>query len=644
MAAVTHPVPRSRQRRRQPVLGFALAAGVAAATALPAQETLHVPEEDVGVATLEARREAQRAAAADLGVPHDFRFADRREASGITFTHRIVEDAARHWKPVHYDHGNGVAVADVDGDGRLDLYFTTQVGGNELWRNLGDGRFENTTARAGVGLDERISVAASFGDVDNDGDPDLFVTTVRMGNVLFENRGDGRFRDVSAEAGVDYSGHSSGAVFLDYDRDGLLDLLVVNVGRYTTDRKGKGGYYIGLPDAFFGHLKPERAERSILYRNLGQNRFADVSQEVGLVDESWSGDATFTDLDRDGYPELYVLSMQGDDHYWADRDGKGFVDRTADLFPKTPWGAMGVDFFDYDNDGDLDLFVTDMHSDMAEEVGPDRETKKSTPPNPEEHYSDAENNILGNAFYENLGEGRFRERSDELGLENYWPWGLSTGDLNADGFEDVFIASSMNYPFRYGFNSLLLNDRGKRFVDLALPLGVEPRAGDRFFKPWFELDCDALDLAHPLCEGRSGRLVVTGTLGTRSSALFDLDGDGDLDIVTSEFNAEPQIMVSSLAQNGEVHWLEIALEGRESNRDGLGARVTVHLENRTLTRFHDGKSGYLAQSSMPLHFGLGEASSVSRIEIQWPSGVNQTVAGPVAANRRLVITETSDPD
>src|SRR4030095_6286890 len=146
--------------------------------------------------------------------------------------------ALKWWKPAHYDHGTALAVADVDGDGRPDLYFVNQLGANQLWRNLGGGQFEDITARAGVALEGRIHAGASFADVDNDGDPDLFVTTVRMGNVLFENLGGGRFRDITREAAVDYTGHSSGSIFFDFNNDGLLDLFVANVGRYTTDRRG----------------------------------------------------------------------------------------------------------------------------------------------------------------------------------------------------------------------------------------------------------------------------------------------------------------------------------------------------------------------------------------------------------------------
>ena len=135
--------------------------------------------------------------------------------------------------------------------------------------------------------------------------------------------------------------------------------------------------------------------------------------------------------------------------------------------------------------------------------------------------------MLGNSFFHNEGDGNFREISDQINAENYWPWGLSVGDLNADGYEDAFLASSMNYPWRYGVNSVLLNNRDGRTSTL-----------------WFELDCDGEDQSHPGCADRTGRIEVFGALGSRSSAIFDLDNDGDLDIVTNDFHSEPMVLVS----------------------------------------------------------------------------------------------------
>ena len=192
---------------------------------------VRTPNPDVGVDALAARQKAQREAVNGSQVPHDFQFSDKLEASGITFVHRIVEDAGKHYKAVHYDHGTGVAVADVDGDGRYDLYFVNQVGGSELWKNAGGGRFQNITREAGVALADRIGVAASFADTDNDGDEDLFVTTVRGGNALFENDGKGRFKDISKLVGpaIQLPQVSRGLAMGDLFNDGRVDIVIENL-------------------------------------------------------------------------------------------------------------------------------------------------------------------------------------------------------------------------------------------------------------------------------------------------------------------------------------------------------------------------------------------------------------------------------
>jgi hypothetical protein len=611
--------------------------GVAAAQ-LPQVRT---PDPDLGVNTLNARAQAQRATVDRFTVVYDFQFTDRVKESGISFVHRIVDDAGRDYKPVHYDHGNGVAVADVDGDGLPDIYFTNQLGGNQLWKNLGGGRFSDITRAAGVALADRISVTASFADIDNDGDQDLFVTTVRGGNVLFENDGMGHFVDISKAAGVDHVGHSSGAVFFDVDHDGLLDLYVCNVGQYTIDQQGRGGAFVGMSDGFSGHLHPDRTETAILYKNLGGRRFKDVTREMGLGDAGWSGDASVADLNGDGFADLYALNMQGANHYFENQGGRRFIDRTAEVFPRTSWGAMGIKFFDYDNDGRPDLLVTDMHSDMSQTVGPDREKLKSQMLwTPDFLQGDEKKFIFGNSFFHNLGASKMEEISDRVGVENYWPWGPSVGDVNADGWQDVFIAASMDYPHRYGINTMLLNNRGEKFLDSEFILGIEPRRGGRTHTPWFELDCSTLPgSSADECKRRTGKITVMAPLGSRSSVIFDLDQDGDLDLVTNDFNSEPQVLISNLAQRRTVHWLGVALTGTTSNRNGLGATVRVSVAGRVLTQWNDGKSGYLAQSVLPLYFGLGDAAAVDRVEVDWPSGRRQVITTGLTPNTTLRLTE-----
>ena len=614
---------------------------------------LPFPEEIIDPAWLDSLRQAQLETVGQFDVFREFAFADGREESAISFRHRITPDSGRDYRPNHYDHGNGVAIADVDGDGFHDIYFVTQLGGNELWRNLGGGRFENITQRAGVAVADPVGVSASFADIDNDGDPDLYVTALRESNRLFENDGTGTFTDISEQAGLDYKGHPSGAVFFDYNGDGLLDLFLSTVGQYTTETLKRAGraissgsdggdykYYSGFDDGFSGHLKPERTEVSVLFENDGGNRFVDVSEKAGLTDSGWSGAASPIDVNEDGWQDLYVLNMQGHDSYYENVEGKHYVDKSREVFPKTPWGSMGVKVFDYDNDGAMDLFITDMHSDMSENIDVEREKLKSRMRWTEDFLQGGGNSIFGNAFYRNKGDGQFEEISDQLGAENYWPWGFSVGDLNADGYEDVFIASSMNYPFRYSVNSVLLNNRGERFLDSEFILGVEPRRDGRTAQPWFELECSWKDRNHRHCQDRKGDLVVWGALGSRSSAIFDLDDDGDLDIVTNDFNSEPMVLISNLSEKKQrLSFLKVELIGTASNRNGLGATVQVQTGSQTYTKVHDGQSGYLTQSLYPLYFGLGDAETVDQIAVRWPSGRQQTVSGPIAVNSLFKVTE-----
>jgi hypothetical protein len=622
------------------MLGARVGGGAAGAQIGGGAAIRYVPDDLQDTSWLKKLAAAQAKAVEGVKTFHDFTFTDRRSESGITFQHHIVADAGKTYKAAHYDHGNGLAIADVDGDARTDIYFVNQVGGNQLWRNAGGGKFEDITASAGVAVPDRVSVTASFADIDNDGDADLYVTTVRGGNLLFENDGKGRFRDITAAAGLAYVGHSSGAVFFDYDRDGRLDLFLVNVGRYTTNTVAGDGYkyYVAFEDAFSGHLKPERAERSILYHNEGANRFVDASKRMGIVDLSFTGDATALDGNDDGWLDLYLTNMEGDDQYYENAAGKTFVRKSRQVFPRTSWGSMGIKVFDFNNDGRLDIFVTDMHSDMSQTIPPEQEKLKSTMKWPVSFRGTGKTSIWGNSFFVKEGPNKFREVSDDIGAENYCPWGPSVGDLNADGFDDAFIASGMNYPERYMINSVKLNDGGRRFVDAEFVLGIEPRSGG-VSTPFFELDASGKDRNHKDAQGEAGRVAIWGARGTRSSAIFDLDADGDLDIVTNDFNAAPMVLISNLSEKTQVRYVAVQLTGSSSNRNGLGAVVKVMAGGATYTRVFDGNSGYLSHGLYPLYFGLSGAQAIDGIEVQWPSGKTQTVTGPFRINSTVDVRE-----
>ncbi len=637
------------------IAAFSWATPAHAADSAPPRSVLNpFGQTETTLQALEQNRKRQIEGATNWTTFHNFTFTDRREASGIRFQQRPVADGAKTYKAVHYDHGTGLAVADVDADGRHDLYFVNQIGSNQLWRNLGGGRFEDITASAGVGLTNKVGVGASFADIDNDGLPDLFVTTVRMGNVLFRNLGGGRFEDITVASGLatPKPAHSSGSVFFDFDRDGRLDLFVCNVGVYTRNEKGRDGSYLGRSDAFQGWQFPARDEASVLYRNLGGGKFQDVSKDLGLVHRGWSGDATACDVNEDGFPDLYVLSMSGEDRYYENDGGKRFVEKTATHFPKTPWGAMGVKFFDVNLDGRMDLYVTDMHSDMtgAQIRAGDQDfsqafDKQKSDPWCSAEWSPAQQQraaqcIRGNAFYLNQGQGAFLEVSGKMGAETYWPWGISVADFNADGFEDVFVTAGMGYPLRYAANSLLLNDGGQHFLDAEFVVGLEPRPNQGIEKEFFTLECSGEDARHPLCRERTGSWSVIGTTSSRSSVAMDLDGDGDLDLITNEWSDSPRVLTSNRSEQAALHYVEVHLVGNTSNRDALGATVKVRCGPTTYTRYHDGKSGYLSQSALPLYFGLGGATAIDQIEIAWPSGRKQVLSQGIPVNTRFRIVES----
>jgi hypothetical protein len=330
--------------------------------------------------------------------------------------------------------------------------------------------------------------------------------------------------------------------------------------------------------------------------------------------------------------------MEGDDQYYENVGGTRFVKKSRVLFPRTSWGSMGIKMFDFNNDGRLDIFVTDMHSDMSQPTGPERDKLKSEMKWPVSFRGTGKTSIWGNSFFLKEGPGRYREVSDAIGAENYCPWGPSVGDLNADGYDDVFITAGMNYPERYMINSVKLNDRGQRFADAEFAVGVEPRSGG-LATPFFELDASGKDKNHKDAMGETGRIAIWGARGSRSAAIFDLDGDGDLDIVTNEFNAAPMVLVSNLTEKTRVHYVAVRLAGSSSNRSALGAIVKLTAGGSTYTKVLDGNTGYLSHGVYPLYFGLGPAESVDSIEVTWPTGKKQMVPGPIRVNSTIEVQE-----
>jgi enediyne biosynthesis protein E4 len=570
------------------------------------------------------------------GSDHTPGFRNVLAESGITFTMSFLPtEQGDTFKVNLYDHGSGVAVADFDNDGHDDIYFINQLGPNALYRNRGDGTFEDVTARAGVALGDRICVGAAFADFDNDGFQDLFVTSTRGGNVCFRNKGDGTFEDVTDNVGLKHVGHSQMAIFFDFDGDGWLDLLVLQTARWTTDwYDSQFRYFRGKSSV--PETATSRPEINILYRNVAVDpadprkgrRFEDVTDKAGLAGRGWSADATVFDYDGDGRPDVLITSMFGRSQLYRNQGDGTFTDVTLAVLGKTPWGGMGARAFDFNNDGRLDLYIVDMHSDMwmPHTMDPKLvEPKKRypnllgrfledglVPPEAERVFGDMvkvryEEVVFGNAFYKSLGGGTYEEISGPANLETFWPWGIGVGDFDNDGYQDVFVPAGMGHPYWYWPNSLLMNKGDETFDDRAVHEGVEPPA-DIYFT--------------------DSRMHARGVRSSRSVAIADFNGDGRLDMIVNNFNAEPYYFRNQFPQKNYVAWRLTGDPRKACNRDAVGATVTLYMGNEVMIREVAPIGGYLAQSSRTLHFGLGERTRVDRAEIRWPNGKTLRMDNP----------------
>ena len=546
-------------------------------------------------------------AGADPTPPH-ITFTDVTKEAGVQFRHVHGGSGEKNYIETM---GSGACWFDYDGDGDIDLYAvnSSELPGykgddkpfSHLYRNEGGGRFKDVTAEAGVGH-RGYGMGCTAGDIENDGDIDLYVTNFGP-NVLYRNEGGGRFKDVTSEAGVGDPRWSASAAFADIDNDGDLDLYVTNYLDFTLDNnkycgQKKPGYraychpdeYNGVPDT--------------LYRNRGDGRFDDVSAAAGVADPIGKGlGVVFTDLNDDGWVDIYIANDKTINFTYLNQRNGTFKDISVTSgagFSESgmPQAGMGTDAADVNGDGRFDLVVTNL----------DYETNELYINNGDLTFTDA-------TFHAGLAEPSFLKVG----------FGADFLDHDNDGDKDLLVANGHIIDNIHLYRdqvtyaqspTMLSNDGTGRFVDVTRSLG------ETFTRP------------------KVGRGLAVG----------DIDDDGDLDVLIVNNNAEAELFRNdggNAPGSGGGHWLMVKLRGTRSNRNGIGARVRVMtrdakgVERWQVDEVRAGSS-YLSQHDTRLHFGLGAAAAVGTLEIRWPGGGVQTLKD-VKADQILTVTEAANP-
>jgi tetratricopeptide (TPR) repeat protein len=605
---------RKARRNRRLVLAAAalVAVSAAAAVLLRPRPAPYTPGTDTG-AHDEITRDLARSRPA--GFP-EVRFTDAAAETGLVFRHF---DGTRSTQ-LPEDMGSGLAWGDYDGDGDPDLFLVNEDGPltlspgeagrspahARLFRNDG-GRFTDVTDEAGAGV-HGCGMGAAWGDYDGDGDLDLLVT--RFGrNVLLRNDGGGRFTDVSEASGVAaYEGFWSGAAWGDYDRDGDLDLYVAGYVKYRYDGvlagKGSQQYEAVVPSTLNPSSYPP--ERNLLLRNDG-GVFHNVAPQAGVEDLTGrSLSAAWADFDGDGWPDLYVANDVSDNAMYRNLGNGRFQEISHEAWVADPRGAMGLGIGDWNNDGDLDIYIA--HWIAQENALYDNQARRG-PPQPM----------------------RFLDIADQVGLGqstlDFVGWGCGFFDFDNDGREDLFVANGSTFQ-REDDPRHLVPMRNQLFWNA----GTGPDGG--FFEPG-----DA-----------AGPALARENVG-RGAAFADFDGDGDLDIAVNVNGGEARLLRND---GGNRHRsLRVVLRGPSAGGRGpakfrtttfaTGARVLLTALGVTQLQEIGAGPSYLSQSPPgEAHFGLGEAAAVERLSVAWPDGTRQEFSD-LPAGGTLMLTEGGEP-
>ena len=557
------------------------------------------------------------------------------EATGVTFVNELPEAADFNiLNYLYYYNGGGVAVGDVDGDGLPDLYFSSNLGPNRLYRNKGNYQFEDVTERAGVAGPGGWKTGVTMADVNGDGHVDIYASgvsylTQRGRNVLYVNRGDGTFADRTAEFGLEHVGYSTQAAFFDYDVDGDLDMYLLNHSTHTERAIGR---------------RESRTVRHAtagdrLFRNDG-DRFVDVSETAGIYGgvEGYGLGVVASDLNVDGCPDLYVANdfQENDFLYLNDCDGT-FTESIARAAGHTSRFSMGVDAADVNDDGRPDVFVADML--------PEREAVLKTSANAEGfnlfnlrlragyHPQYARNVLLLNR-----GGGRFSDVGYLAGVHaTDWSWAPLFAVLDNDGRKDLFVTNGI---YRRPNDLDYINYVGNDAAQAALARG-DARESQEIMRrmPQIPLPNHAFRNEGGLRFTDRAEAWGLGQPGFSNGAAYvDLNNSGALDLVVNTINAPAAIYRSYARARTGNGYLTVRLRGAGRNTAGVGARVTAWTGDRVQTLEQMPTRGFQSSVDPRLHFGLGRAARVDSLAVVWPDGRYQVVAG-VAANQTVTLAQ-----
>src|SRR5438105_3669166 len=551
-------------------------------------------------------------AAADAAHP-GFLLRDETAAAGIRFVHHraTFDKKISNVEPHVAALGASVSVADFDGDGWPDLYFTNSKFGepNALYRNRHDGTFEDVAASAGLAdlnrPGEGGSMGSVWGDFDNDGREDVLV--YRYGYLaLFKNIDGKHFTDVTEQAGLRRWVNSNDAIWLDYDRDGLLDLYVTAYFRSDVDL-----WHLTTTKIMHNSFEfANNGGKNLLFHNLGGGKFEDVTNKMSVGSTRWTLAAASADFNGDGWPDIYLANDYGPEELYQNDHGRRFVLTTAGLESESKSG-MSVTLGDAFNRGRLDAFVTNIS---------------------ERGYLFQNNNLRLNQMTEahrfhNVAEGEIADAG--------WAWGAQFGDLNNDGANELFVANgfiSADRQKSYWYAmSKIAGANGRLFEDAATwpPFGNSSLSGYEPSRVY-------------LNRGVAGWIDVAKSVGVtdlydgRAVAIADLSNRGSQDVVVANQN-QPAILYRDYPDSAN-HWIAFKLVGTRSNRSAIGAELLLESGDLRQRRVIDGGSGFASQNDRRVHFGLGSHEWVDRVVIQWPSGTRQVLQHP-AIDGFVTVTE-----